>query len=51
MMKMTVQLKLVVLYSIALRLVECFTNILDFLVYFMDVSVVQTYNADSTTVD
>jgi hypothetical protein len=51
MMKMTVQLNLLILGVIALRLVQCFTNILDCLVYLTDVSVMQTYHADSRTID
>jgi hypothetical protein len=51
MMKITEQLKLLILYAIALRLFECFTNILDFLVYFTNVWVIQTYDVDSTTID
>jgi len=50
-MKMAVKLKLFILYTIVLRLVECFTNILDLLVYFTDVSVIQTHNVESTTID
>ena len=51
MLKMTVQLNLLILGVIALRLVQCFTNILDCLVYLTDVSVMQTYHADSRTID
>lgn len=51
MMKMTEQLKLFIIHTIALRLVGCFTSILDFLVYFMDESVIRTHNVDSTIND